>query len=284
MHLAVDHEVWPLLAHELDGAGDPGGERMLNGAETGEGEQSHTRFDSEHVGGFGGEDGDLCQLLGRRVDVDHRVGAEHEAVLEGEELERRDPRDTISKTHELDGRPDGVGVDAGPASDEPVGVVLTHEHQPEDRGIHLATSFTPLSVWSMNFSMMIGLAVGIDYALFIVSRYREEREDGKDASEAMASTLDTAGKAVFLSALTVALSLAAVFLVPIMVFRSMALGMIFSVVAVAAASLTLLPAVLVSLGDRVLVARSQSPLSPSSPSCCSSSCSAASHWPSHRSC
>ena len=120
--------------------------------------------------------------------------------------------------------------------------------------LHLATSFTPLSVWSMNFSMMIGLAVGIDYALFIVSRYREEREDGKNAEEAMASTLDTAGKAVFLSALTVVLSLAAVFLVPVMVFRSMALGMIFSVVAVAAASLTLLPAVLVALGDRVLVA------------------------------
>ena len=60
-------------------------------------------------------------------------------------------------------------------------------------GLHLATSITPLSVWSMNFSMMIGLAVGIDYALFIVSRYREEREDGKDAADAMASTLDTAG-------------------------------------------------------------------------------------------
>ena len=122
-------------------------------------------------------------------------------------------------------------------------------------GLHLATSITPLSVWSMNFSMMIGLAVGIDYALFIVSRYRDERRDGKDASEAMASTLDTAGKAVFLSALTVVLSLAAVFLVPVMVFRAMALGMIFSVVAVATASLTLLPAVLVALGDRVLVAR-----------------------------
>jgi RND superfamily putative drug exporter len=122
-------------------------------------------------------------------------------------------------------------------------------------GLHLATSLTPLSVWSMNFSMMIGLAVGIDYALFIVSRYREEREDGKNASDAMAATLDTAGKAVFLSALTVVMSLSAVFLVPVMVFRSMALGMILSVIAVAAASLTLLPAVLVSFGDRVLVAR-----------------------------
>ncbi len=124
-------------------------------------------------------------------------------------------------------------------------------------GLHLATSVTPMSVWSMNFSMMIGLAVGIDYALFIVSRYREEREDGNDPSEAMASTLDSAGKAVFLSALTVVLSLAAVFLVPVMVFRSMALGMILSVIAVAVASLTLLPAVLVSLGDRVLVARAE---------------------------
>jgi RND superfamily putative drug exporter len=121
--------------------------------------------------------------------------------------------------------------------------------------LHLGTGFTPLSVWSMNFSMMIGLAVGIDYSLFIVSRYREEREDGKNGLDAVAGTLATAGKAVFLSALTVVLSLAAVFLVPVMVFRSMALGMILSVIATAAASLTLLPAILVALGDRVLVAR-----------------------------
>ena len=121
--------------------------------------------------------------------------------------------------------------------------------------LHLATAVTPLSVWSMNFSMMIGLAVGIDYSLFIVSRYREEREDGYDAADAIANTLETAGKAVFLSALTVVLSLAAVFVVPVMVFRSMALGMILSVVATAFASLTLLPAILVALGDRVLVAR-----------------------------
>ena len=121
--------------------------------------------------------------------------------------------------------------------------------------LHLLTALTPLSVWSMNFSMMIGLAVGIDYALFIVSRYREEREDGKDTADAMAATLSTSGKAVFLSALTVVLSLAAVYLVPVMVFRSMATGMILSVVAVAIASLTLLPAVLALLGDRVLVAK-----------------------------
>jgi RND superfamily putative drug exporter len=119
--------------------------------------------------------------------------------------------------------------------------------------LHVLGWVTPLSVWSMNFSMMIGLAVGIDYSLFIVSRYREERAEGKDALTAIENTMSTAGKAVFLSALTVVMALAAVFLVPVMVFRSMALGMILSVVAVAIASLTLLPALLVALGDRVLV-------------------------------
>ena len=121
--------------------------------------------------------------------------------------------------------------------------------------LHLLGVSMPLSVWSMNFSMMIGLAVGIDYSLFIVSRYREEREDGHEAVDAVANTLSTAGKAVFLSALAVILSLAAVFVVPVMVFRSMALGMILAVVATAAAALTLLPALLVGLGDRVLVAK-----------------------------
>lgn len=121
--------------------------------------------------------------------------------------------------------------------------------------LHLATGVTPMSVWAMNFSMMIGLAVGIDYSLFIVSRYREERAAGRTAIDAIAATLATSGKAVFLSALTVVMSLAAVFVVPVMVFRSMALGMILSVVATAAASLTLLPAILVMLGDRVLVTR-----------------------------
>jgi RND superfamily putative drug exporter len=121
--------------------------------------------------------------------------------------------------------------------------------------LHVLSWITPVSVWSMNFSMMIGLAVGIDYSLFIVSRYREERAEGKDAIAAIENTMSTAGKAVFLSALTVVLSLAAVFLVPVMVFQTMALGMILSVIAVALAAITLLPAVLVAMGDKVLVTR-----------------------------
>jgi len=121
--------------------------------------------------------------------------------------------------------------------------------------LHLLSWISPISVWSMNFSMMIGLAVGIDYSLFIVSRYREERVEGKDAIKAIENAMSTSGKAVFLSALTVVLSLSAVFLVPVMVFQTMALGMIISVVAVALAALTLLPAVLVAMGDKVLVSR-----------------------------
>ena len=121
--------------------------------------------------------------------------------------------------------------------------------------LHMLTWVSPMSVWSMNFSMMIGLAVGIDYSLFIVSRYREEREQGKEPFQAIENAISTSGKAVFLSALTVILSLAAVFLVPVMVFQTMALGMILSVVAVALAALTLLPAVLIAMGDKVLVTR-----------------------------
>jgi RND superfamily putative drug exporter len=121
--------------------------------------------------------------------------------------------------------------------------------------LHLLSLISPISVWSMNFSMMIGLAVGIDYSLFIVSRYREERVEGKDAIKAIENAMSTSGKAVFLSALTVVLSLAAVFLVPVMVFQTMALGMIISVIAVALAALTLLPAVLVAMGDKVLISR-----------------------------
>ena len=118
--------------------------------------------------------------------------------------------------------------------------------------LHLLGMTMPLSIWAMNFSMMIGLAVGIDYSLFIVSRYRQERAKGKEAGPAIEAALSTTGFAVLLSALAVIFSLAVIFIVPVMVFRSMALGMILSVAAVAIGSITLLPAVLVSLGDRVL--------------------------------
>jgi len=104
----------------------------------------------------------------------------------------------------------------------------------------------------MNFALMFALALGIDYALFIVHRFRSSFFGSKlTAEEAVAVTMDTAGKAVLFSGLTVLISLSAVMLVPSPAFRSMALGIMLSVVFVLLAALTLLPAVLAKLGPMV---------------------------------
>jgi RND superfamily putative drug exporter len=109
-----------------------------------------------------------------------------------------------------------------------------------------------ISIWAMNFALMFALALGIDYALFVVHRFRGAFfGSGLTAREAVAVTMDTAGKAVLFSGLTVLVSLSAVMLVPSPAFRSMALGIMLSVVFVLAATLTLLPAVLAKLGPRV---------------------------------
>ncbi|RNI24619.1 MMPL family transporter [Flexivirga caeni] len=116
----------------------------------------------------------------------------------------------------------------------------------------LINSLVPVSIWAMNFAMMFALALGIDYALFLVVRYRAARI-GHDAPRetAIAQTMDTAGKAVLLSGLTVLVSLSAVLLVPSPAFRSMAGGIMLSVVFVLAATLTLLPLVLFTLDRRI---------------------------------
>jgi RND superfamily putative drug exporter len=104
----------------------------------------------------------------------------------------------------------------------------------------------------MNFALMFALALGIDYALFVVHRFRGAFFGSKLAArDAVAVTMDTAGKAVLFSGLTVLVSLSAVMLVPSPAFRSMALGIMLSVVFVLAATLTLLPPVLAKLGPRV---------------------------------
>ncbi len=109
-----------------------------------------------------------------------------------------------------------------------------------------------ISIWAMNFALMFALALGIDYALFIVHRFRGAFFGSKlPVHDAVAITMDTAGKAVLFSGATVLISLSAVMLVPSPAFRSMALGIMLSVVFVLAATLTLLPAVLAKLGPRV---------------------------------
>lgn len=102
-----------------------------------------------------------------------------------------------------------------------------------------------------NMVTMMGLAVTVDYSLFILSRYREERRRGLDRHQAIAAAGATASRAVLFSGLTVVLALLGMLIVPVTVFRSLAAGAILVVVAGVAASLTLLPAVLALLGDRV---------------------------------
>jgi RND superfamily putative drug exporter len=122
----------------------------------------------------------------------------------------------------------------------------------------VTTKFTPVSIWALNFALMFALALGIDYALFLVMRFRSALErrgaqpgDKEAIVASVAETVDTAGKAVAFSALTVLASLAAILIVPSPAFRSMAFGIMLSVVAVLAATLTLLPAVLGKLGTNI---------------------------------
>ena len=108
-----------------------------------------------------------------------------------------------------------------------------------------------LSFFITNMITMIGLAVGIDYSLFIVSRYREERDKGYEKIEAIGRAGATASRAVFFSGLTVVLALIGMLLVPNTLFRALGLGAILVVIAAVAASMTLLPAVLSLMGDRI---------------------------------
>lgn len=118
--------------------------------------------------------------------------------------------------------------------------------------LYLGTQFFDISIWAMNFALMFALALGIDYALFIVMRFRGAFfGSALSAEQATAETMDTAGKAVLFSGLTVLISLSAVMLVPSPAFRSMALGIMLSVIFILAATLTLLPAVLAKLGPKV---------------------------------
>ncbi|GED96420.1 MMPL family transporter [Gordonia crocea] len=116
----------------------------------------------------------------------------------------------------------------------------------------LVNTVVPVSIWAMNFAMMFSLALGIDYALFLVVRFRAARMGHKlPMPQAIAQTMDTAGKAVLLSGVTVLVSLSAVMIVPSPSFRSMAGGIMISVVFILAATLTLLPLVLAKLDGRL---------------------------------
>jgi putative drug exporter of the RND superfamily len=108
-----------------------------------------------------------------------------------------------------------------------------------------------VSVFAINMISMMGLATGIDYSLFIISRFREERARGRDKLDAIAVAGGTASRAVLFSGLTVVLALLGLLIVPTNIFASLAIGAILVVSMSVLAALTLLPAVLGLLGDRV---------------------------------
>jgi len=108
-----------------------------------------------------------------------------------------------------------------------------------------------LTFFVTNMITMIGLAVGIDYSLFIVARYREERVRGFEKIEAIGRSGATAGRAVFFSGMTVVLALLGMLFLPNTIFRSLGIGTIVVVVLAMGASMTLLPSLLSLLGDRV---------------------------------
>jgi uncharacterized membrane protein YdfJ with MMPL/SSD domain len=109
----------------------------------------------------------------------------------------------------------------------------------------------PLSVFATNMLTGMGLALGIDYSLFGLSRYREERLHGREKLEAIAAVGGTASRAVLFSGIAFTLAMVGLLLVPHTIMRSLAAGAIVAGLVSVAAALTLLPALLGLLGDRV---------------------------------
>ena len=118
--------------------------------------------------------------------------------------------------------------------------------------IYVLSQSMEMSVFVTNMASMIGIGVAVDYSLFIVARYREEVAGGRSQEEARGVALATSGLAVLFSGLTVIVSLAGLWMVDNTAIRSMALGAILVVAVAMLAAVTLLPALISLLGDRVV--------------------------------
>ncbi|QNG38799.1 MMPL family transporter [Geodermatophilaceae bacterium NBWT11] len=119
-------------------------------------------------------------------------------------------------------------------------------------GITIASGFTDLSSTTSVLAIMLGLAVGIDYALFIITRFRQELRRTGDVATSVATAVGTAGSAVVVAGLTVVIALAGLSVVGISFLTEMGLGAAFTIVVAVLVSLTLVPAVLGFLGRRAL--------------------------------
>ena len=117
--------------------------------------------------------------------------------------------------------------------------------------LRLLAAVTDVSIYSLNMTTALGLALAVDYSLFIVSRYREEIRAGLAPDAAVRRTMQTAGRTVSFSALTVGLSLAAMLVFPVYFLRSFAYAGVAVVLFATGAALILLPAMLTLLGTRI---------------------------------
>jgi RND superfamily putative drug exporter len=117
--------------------------------------------------------------------------------------------------------------------------------------LRLITGFTEVSIFALNITTALGLALAIDYTLLILSRYRDEIADGATPAAALIRTMSTAGRTVLFSAVTVALSLAALTLFPMYFLKSFAYSGIATVAFAAGAAVIVTPAAIVVLGERL---------------------------------
>jgi len=117
--------------------------------------------------------------------------------------------------------------------------------------LRVVTAFTDVSIFGLNLTTGMGLGLAIDYSLFIVSRFREELRRGYEPDRAVLRSMQTAGRTVAFSALTVAVSLAALLVFPLPFLRSFAYAGIGVVAAAAVGALVVLPALLAVLGRRI---------------------------------
>jgi uncharacterized membrane protein YdfJ with MMPL/SSD domain len=117
--------------------------------------------------------------------------------------------------------------------------------------LRLIDQFAGLSIFAVNLVTGVGLGLGIDYSLFVLSRYREELARGADTHAAILRTLQTAGRTVMYGSLTVAGALASMLVFPLRFLYSMGVGGALVALSAGAVSLIVLPAVLVALGPRI---------------------------------
>src|SRR5689334_8490125 len=113
------------------------------------------------------------------------------------------------------------------------------------------TMITDVSIFALNLTVALGLALAIDYTLLIISRYRDELADGADRNQALIRTMMTAGRTVLFSAMTVALSMVAMVLFPMYFLQSFAYAGVAVVAFAAAAAIIVTPAAIALLGDRL---------------------------------